>query len=92
MTIKGTGVYLSPMRIWMTIDPRDDNPYTQPSEANARMKIMVIGDGETTGIETIDNGQLTIDNSQFYDLQGRKVTNIQKGQIYIVNGKKYMAK
>ena len=88
----GTGVYLSPMRIWMTIDPRDDNPYTQPSEANARMKIMVIGDGETTGIETIDDGQLTIDNSQFYDLQGRKVTNFQKGQIYIVNGKKYMAK
>ena len=88
----GTGVNLSPMRIWMTIDPRDDNPYTQPSEANARMKIMVIGDGETTGIETIDDGQLTIDNSQFYDLQGRKVTSFQKGQIYIVNGKKYMAK
>ena len=56
----GTGVYLSPMRIWMTIDPRDDNPYTQPSEANARMKIMVIGDGETTGIETIDDGQLKL--------------------------------
>ena len=91
MTIKGTGVYLSPMRIWMTIDPRDDNPYTQPSEANARMKIMVIGDGETTGIETIDNGQLTIDNSKAYNLNGVRVNANYKG-IIIMNGKKYMNK
>ena len=41
---------------------------------------------ETTGIETIENGQLTIDNStDIYDLQGHKVTKDQmrKG-VYIV--------
>ncbi len=42
---------------------------------------------ETTGIETIDNGQWTMDNSaEFYDLQGHKVTKAQmKKGVYIVN-------
>jgi hypothetical protein len=50
---------------------------------------------DNTGIETIDNGQLIIDNS-IYDLSGRKVANGQwsmvngqlKKGIYIQNGKK----
>ncbi len=46
--------------------------------------------GETTGINSIDNGQLTIDNS-VYDLQGRRVQNPSKG-LYIVNGKKVVIK
>ena len=48
---------------------------------------------ETTGIETIDNGQWTMDNSaEFYDLQGHKVTKAQmKKGVYIVktNSKTY---
>lgn len=46
--------------------------------------------GETTGINSIDNGQLTIDNS-VYDLQGRRVAQPTKG-LYIVNGKKVIVK
>lgn len=87
----GTGVNLSPMRIWMTIDPRDDNPYTQPSEANAKMNIMVIGDDETTGIESL-TPTLSEGTGVTYDLQGQRVNSIQKGQLYIKNGKKYVAK
>ena len=87
----GTGVNLSPMRIWMTIDPRDDNPYTQPSEANAKMNIMVIGDDETTGIESL-TPTLSEGTGVTYDLQGQRVNSIQKGQLYIMNGKKYVAK
>ena len=45
---------------------------------------------EATGIEAIDNGQLTIDNV-VYDLQGRRVSQPMKG-LYIVNGKKYIKK
>ena len=41
----------------------------------------------TDGINGIDNGQLTIDNGQWYDLQGRKVMKPTRG-LYIVNGKK----
>ena len=48
---------------------------------------------KTTGIETIDNGQWTMDNSaEFYDLQGHKVTKAQmKKGVYIVktNSKTY---
>ena len=55
--------------------------------ALARAFSIDFGDGETTGIMAIDNGQLTIDNDRYYDLQGRKVNAAQKG-VYIMNGKK----
>ena len=87
----GTGVNLSPMRIWMTIDPRDDNPYTQPSEANAKMNIMVIGDDESTGIESLAP-TLSESKGTIYNLSGQRVTSIQKGQVYIMNGKKFFAR
>ena len=56
---------------------------------------------DPTGIEAIDNGQLTIDNSAnggIFDLSGRKIVNgtsvngkLPKG-IYIVNGRKVVIK
>ena len=48
------------------------------------------GFGETTGIEAIDNGQLTMDN-EVYNLQGRRVENPTKG-LYIVNKVKVIIK
>lgn len=42
-------------------------------------------ENETTGINSMDNGQLMMDN--YYDLQGRRVVQPTKG-LYIVNGKK----
>ena len=48
---------------------------------------------ETTGVGSIDNGQLTIDN--WYDLSGRKIANGQKPTakgIYIKNGQKVVVK
>ena len=49
-----------------------------------------LGDDETTGIRSIDNGKLTIDNV-YYDLSGRRVAQPTKG-VYIVNGKKVVIK
>ncbi len=46
--------------------------------------------GETTGINQIDNGQLTIDNS-YYNIAGQRVAQPTKG-LYIVNGKKVVVK
>ena len=45
-----------------------------------------------TGIRVIDNGQLTIDNSAIYDLQGRRVTTPQllRPGIYVRNGRKFV--
>ena len=43
----------------------------------------------STGLEAIDNGELTIDSSlPLYNLQGQRVSYPVKGQIYIQNGRK----
>ena len=46
--------------------------------------------GRGEGTTSIDNSQMTIDNSQLiiYDLMGRKVNTMEKGNMYIINGKK----
>ncbi len=53
--------------------------------ANANVALFIDGEGTITGIETIDNSELTIDN--VYNLNGQRVTQPRKG-LYIVNGKK----
>ena len=49
-----------------------------------------LGRGE--GTTSIDKAQLTIDNVVIYDLMGRKVNTMEKGGVYIVNGKKVVIK
>ena len=66
------------------------------SGANARRFVVNFGDGEkTTGIISIDNGQLIIDNSMdaWYTLDGRRLTGkpTAKG-LYINNGRKVVIK
>ena len=56
----------------------------------ARELTISFGEDETTGIHSIDNGKMTIDNS-VYDLSGRRVAQPAKG-LYIVNGKKVIVK
>ena len=46
------------------------------------------GEDDATGIEAIDNGQLTIDN-KIYNLAGQRIQKMQKG-VNIVNGKKIL--
>lgn len=50
-----------------------------------------IGFGDATGISSIENGQVTIDNSEVYNLAGQRVAQPTKG-LYIINGKKYVVK
>ena len=63
--------------------------YSAPNQAH--MLKLFFGEDETTGIESIDNGQLIMDNGAVYDLQGRKVQNPKRG-MYIINGKKVVVK
>ena len=51
--------------------------------------LLSIDGGPATRINSIDNGQLTIDNA--YDLSGRRVAQPSKG-LYIINGKKVVIK
>ena len=49
----------------------------------------VFEEDDATGINAIDNGELTIDNAAIYNLAGQRMNKMQKG-INIVNGKKVM--
>ena len=58
---------------------------------NASAIVLNFGDGETTSIGSIDNGELRIDNDDWYSLDGRRLNAkpTQRG-IYIHNGKKVL--
>ncbi len=62
---------------------------TESMDAGDREAKIEWNDDSTTGINTIDNGQLTIDNSKAYNLNGVRVNSNYKG-IVIMNGKKYI--
>ena len=82
---KITSAFVSPFRAYLKVE----------GETAAKSYAIEMEDLPVpTGVVTIDNGQLTIDNSgNVYDLQGRLVSHgyhvppIKKG-IYIINGKK----
>ena len=69
--------------------------YITPSTidvASARGANFMGFEDETTGIDTIDNGQFTIDyDAPMYNLAGQKVTKSDKG-VVIVTGKKVVLK
>ena len=44
---------------------------------------------DATGLEAIDNGELTIDNAAIYNLAGQRMNMMQRG-VNIVNGRKVM--
>ena len=46
----------------------------------------------STGISSVDNVQSAMKADVVYDLQGRRVTEMQPDRIYIVNGKKVVNK
>ena len=46
--------------------------------------------GETTGLTNLNVA--TEKASPVFDLSGRRVTNVQKGGLYIQNGKKFIVK
>lgn len=83
--------YLRPFRIYMTIDKRDDNPYAISASANKSIGIMIIGD-EATAIDGVTGNDGITTAKAAYNLSGQKVNSLQSGQIYIINGKKYIAK
>ena len=60
-------------------------------DATTDAPVKMFIDGIATGIEAIDNGQLTMDNEVIYNLAGQRVNKAQKG-LFIVNGKKVLIK
>ena len=100
-TLDGTGTfcqmtdgYLKPQRFYLTRTPRTDAYYGKDDTyAKPFIRMSVMGDDEdVTGIQEASFKSSPEGKDVMYNLQGQKVTHIQKGQIYIVNGKKYVAK
>jgi hypothetical protein len=58
----------------------------------AGARVVFVGDDDTTSISE----ELRVNSEEFatavYNLQGQKVENLKKGQLYIVNGKKTVIK
>lgn len=63
---------------------------TVESNAAPRLSLNFGDDNVTTGINTITNGEQKADI--IYDLSGRRVMNVQRAGIYIVNGQKRLIK
>lgn len=82
---------LNPYRLYMTITPRADAPYNASAIHQDYVRAMVIGDETAEGLSPLP---MTHDSLPLTprDLQGRKVTHLQSGQIYTVGGKKYIAR
>ena len=73
------GATINPYRAYIQID--------QTSEVKA-LSFFIDGD-DATGINAIDNGELTIDNAAIYNLAGQRLNKMQKG-INIINGRKVL--
>ena len=61
------------------------------AQGEAHVLTIDFGNGDVTSIREIANSQKPLANSQYYDLQGRKVAQPTRG-LYIVNGKKVVIK
>lgn len=76
----GTGV--GPFRFYLTVTPREDNPYgTQPYSVALEI---VEGATGITGITSVEAAKA----NAVYDLQGRRVAKPTAKGVYIVNGRK----
>ncbi|MDO5446467.1 MAG: Ig-like domain-containing protein [Prevotellaceae bacterium] len=57
---------------------------------NMQIQSIEVCDATPTGISEVKN--CIFNDASIYNLRGQKVTNIKAGEVYIVNGKKYLAK
>ena len=60
-------------------------------DAQNAAEVKLFFDDLETGISSIDNGKLTMNNTEIYNLAGQKLSKLQRG-VNIVNGKKVMVK
>ena len=78
---------LNPFRFYLQIESRGTNNTTVKKEAIVLRR--VTANGNPTGIEGVESDQ-NEGVDYIFDLHGRRVTEPQKGGIYIVNGKKIL--
>ena len=87
--IAGNNAFAEPENVILRV-PETMLDYYRSSEDWKRYKESF--SGYSTGIISVDNGQSAMKADAFYDLQGRRVTEMLPNRIYIVNGKKIVNK
>ena len=75
----------------VAVTKNDDGSVTIPTSTAGDIIELTAADPETVGVKGIENVKSTTEDSA-YNLGGIKVDTIQKGGIYIVNGKKTAVK
>lgn len=65
--------------------------YLDLDEASSQAKAISMKHGSATGIDGV-GVRLSEINGNKYDLQGRRLVIPAKGQLYILNGRKYIAR
>ncbi len=78
--LAGETAYISAYRFYMTV--KDNN--------NDYVKFVVLDDADATGISDINANEIA--EGAMFDLQGRKISAPVKGQVYIQNGVKKLAR
>ena len=88
-TLSNTGS-LGAFRIYMKITRKPGSPYYESTTTYNSIPIRLVGerneDGTTIIYDVEMDAEQTVD--YIYDLQGRRVLEPQKGNLYIINGKK----
>ena len=69
-----------------------DDEYIYLPDSRKYLSWVNIYDDNSTGIETITQTEEKVASETIYDIYGRKVSNMNRGGLYIKNGKKFIAK
>ncbi len=86
--VMSNGSDLKPFRWFMVVETRSYRPSSHDRAKVITLK--VLDEEETTGVANIQHQS---DNTQLYDLNGRKVSeNNLKPGVYVKNGKKFVVK
>ena len=77
---------------WVYLLQSKDDEYIYLPDSRKYLSWVNIYDDNSTGIETITQAEEKASSETIYDIYGRKVSNMNRGGLYIKNGKKFLVK
>ena len=77
---------------WVYLLQSKDDEYIYLPDSRKYLSWVNIYDDNSTGIETITQTEEKAASETIYDIYGRKVSTMNRGGLYIKNGKKFIAK
>lgn len=86
----GLETSLVPFRLYLTMANRDGSPIVSTEFAAQSIRMRLVGEENEEGTTVIYDLEVTEEQTddRIYDLQGRRVLDPQRGNLYIINGKK----